>query len=314
LVTQHADEAADACLLDLLRRLEGQGYRFLTPTPETHRRVIARRPDAIAADVRDVFGWSLPFEAEMLDPALFDLLERAGMAQREGQLWRSLVRVSSCDDRLFLHSAFPTEARDSVFLGPDSYRFVRFVRGALCDARPVRRLVDIGAGAGIGAIMAAACLDGARIALTDVNPRALRFARINADLAGVEVEILTGSGLEPVEGPFDLAITNPPFIADAGARAYRDGGDMHGARLSLDWTLAAAARLAPGGRVLLYTGSAIVDGEDCLRASLLRALGPLGCTLRYAELDPDIFGEQLAEPGYEDVERIAAVGAVIDKG
>ena len=32
---------------------------------------------------------------------------------------------------------------------------------------------------------------------------------------------------------------------------------------------------------------------------------------RYSEIDPDIFGEQLDEPGYEDVERIAAIGAVI---
>ena len=72
---------------------------------------------------------------------------------------------------------------------------------------------------------------------------------------------------------------------------------MHGAALSLDWALAAARRLAPGGRMLLYTGSAIVDGEDRLEAAL-RARLPAGCTLRYAELDPDIFGEQLDEPGY----------------
>ena len=86
---------------------------------------------------------------------------------------------------------------------------------------------------------------------------------------------------------------------------------MHGAALSLDWALAAAGRLAAGGRLLLYTGSAIVGGEDRLEAALRARLPALGCTLRYAELDPDIFGEQLDEPGYEDVERIAAVGAVI---
>jgi hypothetical protein len=35
---------------------------------------------------------------------------------------------------------------------------------------------------------------------------------------------------------------------------------MHGAQLSRDWTIAAARKLAPGGRILLYTGSAITDG------------------------------------------------------
>jgi hypothetical protein len=29
------------------------------------------------------------------------------------------------------------------------------------------------------------------------------------------------------------------------------------------------------------------------------------------ELDPDVFGEQLLEPGYEEVERIAAVGLTV---
>ena len=147
--------------------------------------------------------------------------------------------------------------------------------------------------------------------LTDINPLALRFAGINARHHGLTIEALEGSGVEPIEGEIELAITNPPFIADLSGPAYRDGGDMHGAALSLDWALAAAARLAPGGRLLLYTGSAIVGGEDRLEAALRARLPALGCTLRYAELDPDIFGEQLDEPGYEDVERIAAVGAVI---
>jgi hypothetical protein len=35
--------------------------------------------------------------------------------------------------------------------------------------------------------------------------------------------------------------------------------------------------------------------------------------MSYAEIDPDIFGEELDSPGYEQVERIAAVGAVIEK-
>jgi hypothetical protein len=65
--------------------------------------------------------------------------------------------------------------------------------------------------------------------------------------------------------------------------------------------------------VLLYTGSAIVEGRDGLRAALERALPPLGCTLGWREIDPDIFGEQLALPAYRSVERIAAIGAVISR-
>jgi hypothetical protein len=65
--------------------------------------------------------------------------------------------------------------------------------------------------------------------------------------------------------------------------------------------------------MLLYTGAAIVDGRDGLRDSLVEALPRFGCTLRYEEIDPDVFGEELEEPAYRDVERIAAIGAVIGK-
>jgi len=88
---------------------------------------------------------------------------------------------------------------------------------------------------------------------------------------------------------------------------------MHGAQLSFDWAIAAAKRLEPGGHMILYTGVAIIQGQDELRAALDRELPALGCTLRYREIDPDIFGEELEKPPYRDVERIAAVGAVIAK-
>ena len=304
---------ADAALLDLLRALAALGYRFVTVTPETHRRVAERSPGRIARDLRDVFGWSLPFEEGLLPAPVREALERSGMTAREDRLCRSRVRVSSVEGRLFLHSAFPTEAADSVFFGPDSYRYVRFLEAELPGLPPVRRLVDIGAGSGVGAICAAPLLPGARLTATDINPLALRFARINAGHAGVVLETVEASGLDGVEGPVDLVVANPPFVADPAGRLYRDGGGLRGARLSVDWALAAARRVEPGGTVLLYTGSAIVGGRDSLRESLAERLPALGCALRYAELDPDIFGELLEQPGYEEVERVAAVAAVIRK-
>ncbi len=303
----------DAALLALLEALDGGGYRFTAITPETHRRVLERDPDRAARDLRDVFGWNRGFEEGLLPAPIREPLERSGMVERDGTRLRSKVRVASLGDRLFLHSAYPTDRADSVFFGPDSYRFVRFLRGELPGLAPVRRLVDVGGGSGVGAIAAAALLPGALLTVTDINPLALRFARINARHAGVELETVEAPGLDGVEGPVDLVIANPPFVADPAKRLYRDGGGMHGARLSLDWALAAAERIAPGGAILLYTGSAIVAGRDDLREALAGRLPDPGCGLRYAEIDPDIFGELLGQPGYEEVERIAAVGAVIRK-
>ena len=53
----------EEALFELGEALRAQGYRFVTTTPETHRRVNARatqRGEERALDLRDVFGFSRP--------------------------------------------------------------------------------------------------------------------------------------------------------------------------------------------------------------------------------------------------------------
>jgi methylase of polypeptide subunit release factors len=310
---QPTDTAASA-LLQLLKALESAGYDFMPVTPQTHRVVIAREDKQRARTLRDIFGWSLPFERDFLPPTMLEALEAAGMVREtDVGLLESKVRVGRICGKLILHSAFPTEAEESVFFSPDTHRFVAFVQRELAYGGSVRSLVDIGAGPGTGALCAAHLAPEARLILCDINPLALQFAEVNARAAGLDVEIVLG-GIEAVEPGFDLAIANPPFMIDESGRTYRDGGDLHGGALSIEWAEGALARLAPGGRLLLYTGAAIVDGRDAIRERLEQLAARLGCTMRYGEIDPDIYGEELAKPAYADVERIAAVGAVIEKG
>jgi methylase of polypeptide subunit release factors len=306
-------DGAQAAALGLLLVLEREGYRFTPVTPETHRRVTARPAMANARDLRGVFGWSLPFARDLLPASMFALMEAASFVQACADGWRSRVRVSEVSGLLFLHSAFPTDADDSIFLGPDSVRFARFILSALETREPPVRLVDIGAGAGVGGIVAGRASPDTAIELADINPAALRLAEVNAAFAGVPVRTCVCDGIAGVARGFDLAIANPPFIFGEGGPAYRDGGAMLGAELSLRWAVETLPALAPGGALLLYTGSAIVDGRDCLKEALEEKLAPLGATLLYSEIDPDIFGEELANPGYDRAERIAAVGAVIER-
>ena len=296
----------------LLSILKSQGYHFITTTPATHRTVLRRPGKALASDARDVFGWSLPFAAQVLSPDLFAALRAAGGLREDALGWRSAYRVSSLGEDLFLHSAFPPSAEDAVFFGPDTYRFARLLRQVVGSGE-VGRLVDIGTGSGAGAVVAARSARIASFFLTDVNPVALATARINLAAAGLSADFQLGSGLEAVAEPADLIIANPPFIAGDGGRTYRDGGDMIGARLSLDWSLAATAKLVPQGRFVLYTGSAIVGGVDALRQALTVGLDSATYALTYEELDPDIFGGQLSARDYEAVERIAAIGAVVTR-
>lgn len=300
---------ADQALLELLRALDEQAYGFVTPTPETHARVLAR-PAQEQPTLRDIFGWSRPFQERDLEPRLLDLLRRSGMLHTaEGKL-KSGVRVSTLHDRLLLHSAFPTKEVDSVFFGPDSYRFADFVCAELKTVPVVGRLADIGAGAGAGGLAAAGCAEVGELVLTDINAKALRLARVNAAHVGLEPVLVETDSLDGIDGGFDVILANPPYIIDPEERAYRHGGDLHGGRLSLEMAEDALNALNPGGRLLLYTGAAIVRGSNPLCEELATLCRDRGCSLTCRELDPDVFGEELSRPEYADVDRIAVIGAI----
>jgi methylase of polypeptide subunit release factors len=306
-------ESHDA-FVQLLSALEARDYAFVTPTPATHARVIARKRRADT--LRDIFGWSLPFTTETLDLELTALLEACGALARRGEDWISTVRVSTLGELMFLHSAFPTLESDAVFFGPDSYRFATLLQTELPRLTRRQHIVDVGAGSGIGAIAAAQAAGAARITLADINPSALILAQANVAHASprlppTEWRFVKSNGLAGVDAEIDCIIANPPYIADPAHRLYRDGGGSHGGALSLCWAREAAERLGPDGAFLLYTGSAIVNGEDRLRADLLEAL--TGFDVSYREIDPDVFGEELEREHYADVERIAAVGLVAIK-
>lgn len=308
-----AHDEGDEALLRLLTLLAQRGYAFVTPNPATCRRMADRRP-AARTSLRDVFGWSRVFDRSVAEPDILELLEAGDALEEVDGRLKSRVRVSSVRGLLFLHSAFPTTSPDTVFLGPDSYRFADLIAQALRSGPPVRSVADIGAGAGVGGLIAARMSPGATLTLVDVNPDALRLAAINARHAGIAATCRVASGVEAIAEEVDLIVANPPYIAGQSGRVYKDGGDLHGARLSLDWACQGAERLRSGGRLVLYTGSPILDGGvDQLRDLLHAQLDTARFSISYDELDPDIFGSELRRPAYDGVERIAAVGAVITR-
>lgn len=301
-------------LRQLLRYLKTVGYRFVTPTPASHERVLARsaRP---GLSREDVLGWSRSFVVGTVDPELERILAEANVLVAEGTRCRSRIRVSTVQGQLFIHSAFPTTAEDAVFLGPDSYRFTDLIRREL-QSRPLppgSTIFDIGTGAGVGAVAAAQLSVDATAAASDLNPQALALAKLNAAEAGYDLDAREGRDLAGFVGGIDLGLANPPYIVDPAGRTYRDGGGMHGAEVSIAMTRAGLGALNRGGRFILYTGSAIVGGADALKNRLQAMAAEGRFSLRYEELDPDVFGEELATPGYQDVDRIAVIAAIFDQ-
>ena len=293
-------------LTELARMVQATGYHFTTPTPATHARVNARPGAAKAHSLRDVFGWSRPFERGVVPPDIFGAMAEADVLEAvAGGTWRSRVRMSSLEGLLFLHSAHPTTAADAVFFGPDTYRFAQAISPHLQTG--VGRAVDIGCGAGPGAILVARAHPAAEVFAVDINRRALAFTSANAAVAGVLLQAAESNLLSAVGGEFDLITANPPYLVDPAQRAYRHGGGPLGAKLSLDIVQASCGRLAPGGRLVLYTGAAIIDGKDPFFDAVAACLANSGLDWSYREMDPDVFGEELEHGAYVAADRIAAV-------
>ena len=307
---ENTEAARSHALVELLTCLRSQRYRHIAVTPLTHARIYKRDPQAWAQYARDIFGWGRPFHADVAGEHVFSLMQAADMVDPMEMGWRSKLRVASLNEMLFLHSAYPTLEASSVFFGPDTYRFARAVQHHVETQRPmVRRAVDIGTGSGVGAILLADLFPEAEVFGVDINPDALALARINA-LANAcpQVHMQQSDLLQGVTGEFDLIIANPPYLVDAAQRSYRHGGGALGAELSLRMVDAAMERLAPGGALLLYTGVAMVQGEDPFLADVMDRLRERpGFSWHYAEIDPDIFGEELEHAPYDIADRVAAV-------
>jgi SAM-dependent methyltransferase len=298
-----------SALLQLGESLKQSGYRFTTVTPATHQRINRRPGNAMATDLAGVFGWSRPFVRNVVGESLFRQMEAADVLSAGVDGFRSVVRWSDLGDELYVHSAFPTDAADAVFFGPDTYRFVQAI-DALLDTRghEVRKAVDVGCGTGVAAIRIAQRYPRADVQALDINLRALEFTRVNARLAATPgVRAVASDLLREAEGTFDLIVANPPYMLDPAQRSYRHGGGEMGSGLSLAILDSGVARLAPGGALLLYTGVAMVNGRDGFYERIAECLDACDCQWHYRELDPDVFGEELDESAYQHAERIAAV-------
>jgi methylase of polypeptide subunit release factors len=309
---------SDQALLKLGRWLRRLGYRFITPTPATHAVNNARPGANMAKSLEDVFGWSRPFHHSLLPQTSIKLLEQADALAHDGLRLRSKVRFSSVGDLVFVHSAFPTNDRDAVFFGPDTYRFIRFLAQVLRERAPMHTpdtIFDMCCGSGVGGIFVKTLLPQAgEVVLADINSKALHYAWVNANLAETASAVFRqGDMFLATSEQASIIIANPPYLMDREARVYRDGGGLLGSALSLRFVREGLPKLKPGGTIILYTGVSIIDGKDAFLTAVAAELQSSALKFSYEEIDPDVFGEELQQSPYAGVDRIAAVGLVIQK-
>lgn len=168
--------------------------------------------------------------------------------------------------------------------------------------RPVARALDLGTGSGVQALHLAAHAD--TIVATDVSARALGYARFNAALAGLDLDLRRGSLLAPVASEhFDLVVSNPPFVitprADGVPRLdYRDGG-LVGDGVVESLVRSVASVLEPGGVAQLLGNWEVPRGSTWRDrwSQWLEGTGLDAWVVQREEQDPAQYAELWARDG-----------------
>lgn len=167
------------------------------------------------------FWLGVPQEASratgFLPSSFIDLALSCGLLRQEGSQLKSEVMLFPVENFLIVcDHTVKIDASDPEFVlwpNPTSRLLSRFT-----VRRPSRATLDLGTGNAIQALSAASHSE--HVVATDLNPRAVAYAKFTARLNGLEnIECLAGDGFQPVAGrKFDLIVSNPPFFISPSGR------------------------------------------------------------------------------------------------
>lgn len=189
-----------------------------------------------------------------------------------------------------------TVSPDVLVPRPETETVVELALDSVGNARrnePLR-ILDIGIGSGALLLALLSELPHASGTGTDVSEGALRVARANAERHGLAARcrFVNGDIAAGVQGPFDLIVSNPPYIARNDISGLEPEVRDHDPTVALDGgpdglacyrAIAAQAprQLAPGGRLVVELGL----GQETAVRGLFSGAG-----LTVGEARPDLAG------------------------
>ena len=140
-------------------------------------------------------------------------------------------------------------------------------------------VLDVGTGTGCIALGFASCFKPARVVATDISADAIAMAKRNADRCALSgrVDFFVGDLFDPlpVDRPFDLILSNPPYVPQTEreglqdeVRCWEPASALFGGPDGLDiirrLIRSAPDRLKPGGRLVLEIGDGQADAVCAL--------------------------------------------------
>jgi release factor glutamine methyltransferase len=163
------------------------------------------------------------------------------------------------------------------------------------EVRDTDRVLDMGTGSGVNAILAAA--RSTEVVAVDVNPHAVGAARENAAANGVadRIEVFEGDLFDRVQGTFDLIVFDPPFRWFAPRDLRERSTTDENYRTLTRFFREVPRYLAPGGRILVFFGTSGDSGylDTLVRQARFDAEKLAGRRLEKDGLDVEYFTHRL---------------------
>jgi len=192
----------------------------------------------------------------------FELVQELGLVHtREGSVSSAVDLypvgdlLIATDHRYHVRSEDELDEEPVMYLGRDSIGLAM-----VAPRQPSASHLDLCTGSGVQALVAAGYARD--VVGVDVNPRAIRFARFNASLNGIDnARFVLGDLYEPLAGRRFSSITaNPPFVpSPTGDVTFRDGG-ADGEAVLRRIVVGALDHLEPDGRLSIVTDLVDVEG------------------------------------------------------
>ena len=160
----------------------------------------------------------------------------------------------------------------------------------LIEGLEAPRILDAGTGSGAIALALADEHRGARIVALDSSADALALARENANACGLEIELRQGDVRDPIEGEFDLIVSNPPYVLpqeietlEPEVRDWEPREALVGVGVAEALAERARGLLVPGGWLAVELG----EGQQAGYTAFLAGLGFEAVTIT-----PDLSGRE----------------------